>query len=386
MCVSKWVEVVREENVLNTRCTTSRIRFRYMKQDVLHTRRRAILRPTLRATYITVVQSTVIVVVVLFLLGVFSNPKRVNLQILPVKIHESEETDDNDVGSDIIMGFASGYKLRDVSFFIESGLRCTKAHFILFVNSLDDMLGEITHHPRVVFVPILDMGAFHSNPVIQRFYVYDAWLKGFNQSAVGFHLRRILLTDVRDVFFQGDVFEPMTAPGIHVFDEGILLRDEPNYNHGWIRDCQLGGDNVLVRLFDRPIYNGGIIGATNMDLMLAFLKDMFKGLDVGCNDQGWLNVLVSTPSVRSVAIHAHNLTNTGDSWVANCLIHVSDKHTAPVLIDAGERLVNPQGTRVYALIHQGDRYQEVWALRTLQNRSIVTTPLMPLRPFYDFAY
>ena len=309
--------------------------------------------------------------------------------------HNAHETSLPD--ADMIVGFASGYNLRDLEYFIQSAIRCMpEAKLVLFVNQMEDAL--IDHISQIVIVLISSVKLtenFSDSPVIKRFNVYRSWLRDFNQSEYGFKPRKILLTDVRDVFFQGDVFSPMKFNGVHFFAEGLLLRDEQYYNHPWIRDCR--GEDTLQRMLgqEASILNGGVVGASDVLSMLEYLGEMVRGLREGCNDQGWLNILAQQERTLKTPIHIHNLTLDGDSWVSHCLLdwnkmpHLKRaENRAHVNIDALGRLINPRGDIVYAIVHQGDRFNEVWELRNnLPTKGKkLNDPVPPLRWFHNFEF
>ena len=104
--------------------------------------------------------------------------------------------------ANMIMGFASGYNLRDLGYFIQSAIECMpEAKLVLFVNRMEDAL--IKNISQIVIVLISSVRLtedFSDSPVIKRFNVYRSWLNNFNQFEYGFKPRQIFLTDVRDVF------------------------------------------------------------------------------------------------------------------------------------------------------------------------------------------
>jgi hypothetical protein len=91
---------------------------------------------------------------------------------------------------------------------------------------------------------------FHGMPHVTRYFHYGHYLAthpGFSS---------VLLTDVRDVVFQGDGFRSV--------DRGLFVgMENPNltiaseiYNRGWIRDAY--GDAMLERLGDRQVSCSGV--------------------------------------------------------------------------------------------------------------------------------
>ena len=109
-----------------------------------------------------------------------------------------------------------------IVFFTDDGLvpssfTVPRPHMIMFVNASAVPITRTNH--TVI-------------PVIRRFFIYEAWLKEHANE-----FSSVYLADSRDLFFQADLFEPITERGLYFFEEAVSLAHEPFYNQVWIRDC-----------------------------------------------------------------------------------------------------------------------------------------------------
>jgi hypothetical protein len=147
--------------------------------------------------------------------------------------------------------------------------------------------------------------------------------------------------------------------GIHLSCEYWLLQDEPKYNQPWVRDCV--GEEGLQQLVKQGAYviNGGVFGAGNVEDFLDLLRYLIVGIKQGCNDQGYM-IYVGYTMLKDKAVFHHA---SSDVWVTNA---PEGKHGVPVdlTVDAYGRLCNSTG-HPYALVHQGDRFRDLWLLRII---------------------
>lgn len=304
------------------------------------------------------------------------------------------------VKTDIILGMAQGYSSNDINVFVSSFYTWNpKAHLILFTDS--EMEFEGRYSGRLHIISISSVTSDHRSrtlePVIERFSLYLLWIQSsFKDGRLfGFLPGKIFLTDVRDVFFQGDVFKPINDKGLYFFEEGSSLKNEPFYNQRWIKECK--GSSVLQYLIEKNagIINAGVIGASEISYMVQFLKIMVQTLhDTKCNDQGLLNYLIHF-ELPGMKIPLNIMRMTENSWVAHALTEYNPEHPlahpnthmAPIKdiwIDSIQRIVGPHGM-VYAIIHQADRFEALWALRhRIQTPDVNTLnhswlPVLPLK-------
>ena len=101
---------------------------------------------------------------------------------------------------------------------------------------------------------ILSMKSMHLHPFYHiacgRYFIYDSWLRQRRS-----HLDSVLLTDVRDVIFQGDPFAYLNGAGLRCYIEpGVNLGDEP-INTEWMTVAY--GRDICMRYNGRQISCSG---------------------------------------------------------------------------------------------------------------------------------
>jgi hypothetical protein len=250
----------------------------------------------------------------------------------------------------VVMGLCKGYQAHDAEHFIQSFLvHDTYNHMVLFVDDPETFMIPSWKTNRLQLIKIHDTGR---SPVLERFFLYQEWAKNLS-----FIPDYFCMLDVRDTFFQGDVFHPLLQyeNGIHFFAEGYLMKQESQYNHGWVRDCAWGGEKMLSNMSntDFPIFNGGSVLIAGHELLLQFLTKMTEGISLGCNDQGLVNILAFSNAVQPLYLH----TMAVDSWIGHLLVW---ERQAPV--DEANRIYSPAKI-LFAAVHQGVHIPKVWELR-----------------------
>jgi hypothetical protein len=187
----------------------------------------------------------------------------------------------------------------------------------------------------------------------RHFLYYDYLLKH------GRKFRNVLLTDVRDVVFQGDPFEfPM-------YDRIHLAMENPDIPVGacpWTSQWLLAGyaPEVLERLKDKDMSCAGTtLGPVPhimryLDLMLAEIAGMKDAFT--CADQAAHNFLLHDGKLDPV----EKLRNfEGPILTVGSELHYE--------LDEEKRLVNRDGSKI-AIIHQYDRHPQL--LRLFENRTM----------------
>ena len=274
----------------------------------------------------------------------------------------------------VLMAYAVGYSDALLNFFVNSYQSwVTRGRLVLFTADGIWPARVVCRRPASVeFVKIEDhKGVPH---VVRRYFVYAEWLSRRPQS-----YSKIILSDVRDVFFQADPFlrmrEDKGQSGVlYAFAEGVSLRNKPtNNNQRWIRQCRYyGGEASLQQLLSRDasVVNGGVVAASTPEVMLRFLRELVKPLSHGCNDQGAITYIVHVLGPQlGINIVLQPLRK---SFVANALEELNPTHPkahprthlAPLEVfqDALGRILNSDG-EPYAIVHQADRFPALWRLR-----------------------
>jgi hypothetical protein len=165
-------------------------------------------------------------------------------------------------------------------------------------------------------------------------------------TSAGPNVDQVFLTDVRDVFFQRDPFDP-AIDGLEVYleDPSVTLVGEPR-NRKWIRD--LYGRGELRAIGDQVVSCSGTV-AGSRDAILGYLDAMAEEIErhrrpLGSHDQGVHNHLLRRGLLRSA-----NIVANGHGRV------LTMGRVAAFDRDDEGRVVNADGT-VPAVLHQYDRH------------------------------
>lgn len=166
-------------------------------------------------------------------------------------------------------------------------------------------------------------------------------------------IKRVLMCDSRDVYFQRDPFSEWPGDGLHAFEEdrSILIGDCEHHRR-WI--TQLDGSKMLERLSPFPRVCAGTIMADRNSAML-FLKKMVEmtysaaSLNPHDGDQGLFNILVHERLIPGIAVHRN-----GDSSVFT----IGGMPDENILTDAEDFVIKSDGSRI-PILHQYDRNAKI---------------------------
>jgi len=165
---------------------------------------------------------------------------------------------------------------------------------------------------------------------------------------------RVMLTDVRDVFFQSDPFSWIgSEKGVFCFAEvaGRMVGQCPR-NRGMV--MEVFGEEGISQLANRQISCAGTIFGTRKELLdyLEMFLDRglsgkhlwpFKGGDQGIHN--WIVHIENNPSVRLV-------DNEGPVFTMGCVPRKQIRQNS-----LGQ-VINYEGT-VYPILHQYDRFKDL---------------------------
>jgi hypothetical protein len=222
-------------------------------------------------------------------------------------------------------------------------------------NKLRNPLYQLWPYIRPLAAAVRTPNAIHAlciafqNLSIMRFFLYRGFLKSFQG-----RYRNVFLTDLRDVYFQGDPFAKMVGRQLKAFVEETWRTQATDVSSArWLQD--LYGEEMLRRLGDKSlICSGTILGDYEsileyLDAFLLSLPEARSVMRMGL-DQGIHNYLIYTGKLKNVTM---------------CPNRTSEVLTMG-LIKPGEDLPrNEQGQFVdsegtpYAVIHQFDRHEEL---------------------------
>ncbi len=215
----------------------------------------------------------------------------------------------------IVLGLVSAYPLYFIKPFFTS-LKKTgfDGETVIFVNEVSlEVTSYFKAHGIIFFEyelewpylkderlkPFVRVCDRELSPNSMRYLLYEAYLKSNDE-----HIDRILIADVRDVYFQQDPFKFDYSPGISVFLEHVETTiGKQFHNSNWIREAF--GNKVLDNLQDKPISCSGVTIGDYPGMILYFEKML--GLictkkNIPGLDQGIHNYLLHTGQIENATV------------------------------------------------------------------------------------
>lgn len=243
--------------------------------------------------------------------------------------------------SKAVFGYATGYGAATLEPFVRSLRACFEGEIVLAVDDRPDVR-DLAARFRVVTAGAA-VGGWAPHPVVQRFAAYDQWLTERPW------IRDVLLTDVRDVIFQGDPFAG-PANGLEVFteSENSSLGDHA-FNRKHLR--ALVGDSLARSVTARAcICVGTVLGPAGTIsrfcrtlLMLAAIPRSEVGGAFGA-DQAACNL-----AVHLGLVDARIQPNFGR------VATIGDQPSDRLRLNEEGLILNPDGS-VSPIVHQYDRH------------------------------
>lgn len=243
--------------------------------------------------------------------------------------------------TDLVLGYATGYDAAVIGPFVRSLRAVFDGPVALVVDRRDDVAALLAEHGVEAVHPDALPG-WEPHAVVARFAAYVRLMERWPDAV------DVLLTDVRDVVFQGDPFEPAPCR-LEVFnewDDGVLGGHAFNMKHL----SAVAGEEMSAALADRPcLCVGTVIGPRDevirlcrIMLMLAAVPRSEIGGAFGA-DQAAFNLAIHMDLVRAS-------------------IQANYGRVATIGMTPGERLraedgcvMNPDGG-VSPILHQHDRH------------------------------
>jgi len=246
-----------------------------------------------------------------------------------------------------ILGAATGYSLDQVLPFIVSLKRTGyRGRLCLFVWDLDQTTIQLLQKLGAEIYPCQTRKLDKSYTVTGgRFFVFNDFLK-----TIAGKDELVMLTDVRDVFFQENPFEKFSDEGVCFFlEDGQYVADHCNLNSEWI--IKAFHENMLQKLIGKPISCVGVtIG--RIDEIKSYLNSMTNelmelGQDFFGSDQAIHNKMLyfNDKSYRC------KLYDNENKFVKHLGL-VSSKN---IILSDDKKVLNSNG-EVVAILHQYDRH------------------------------
>lgn len=251
--------------------------------------------------------------------------------------------------ANLLIGAISGnYTPNDLTNWVETSLWENCERVLLLYNPTDNILKEYLEKNNIIVItPSFD---FWGNEKSQ--FNYNTGICNFNNSydlihnIRFFHIynflqnntyNKVLITDVKDVYFNEDPFLSLDSTLLTATSEVVLYKDEEwnkehlHYNLGLIG---------LEKLLDKPVYNVGVFGG-GYEIVKEICADIYL-MSVGkykVADQTSYNYLIQT-KYKNRTIFT-NLEN-------NLAVHLH-------VINAGLIDFDLNKIKQYKIIHQYDR-------------------------------
>jgi hypothetical protein len=237
---------------------------------------------------------------------------------------------------DVILGMCGGYTASHIEAFLLTCRRHYSGRIVFFVKDCSDDTKALFHSHDVEAIQADDC----EFPVVDRFQYFREFIRRDERT------ERCLITDTRDVVFQGD---PFALPGEEnelKFYSEAALHSECKASRKWVEE--LYGLDVLHPLLDKPVLNGGTILASRkgaLDFLVRLTGEIERlGVRRFGTDQAALNYLYyfgALPGAQSFR-HGYGEVQT---------LH----HQKAFTFDKNGVLLNCDGTKP-AVIHQYDRH------------------------------
>lgn len=249
-------------------------------------------------------------------------------------------------GPDLVIGYATGYGPKELACFVRSLRAHSQAHIALVASDNPATAAFLAACQVDHWRPPHEAG-WAPHLLIGRFKHYLPILAAYPEA------RRVLITDVRDVAFQGDPF----AEGYGEDQSPIALYCETppgdlgshGANPKWLKS--LIGAPMAETLADKPVVCGGSImgapealGGLIQTLLWLCAIQRSGGLESIGADQAALNVIVHQGLCPAVAVPNHRRVATIG-------------YTLAPGVAADGRLINPDGSQS-PILHQYDRHPE----------------------------
>jgi hypothetical protein len=258
----------------------------------------------------------------------------------------------------LVMGMVSSYPIYYLKpFFVSLKKSGYEGDTVMFVNSLDKPTKGFVKSFCSEIIEYNNSWPYLSNPALNRhipqckfqlspnslrYLLYSALLNSQKQ-----HYTSILISDVRDVYFQKNPFDFSFKKGLSVFmeDKSQTIGTQM-HNRYWIENGF--GKEVVEQLFHKPISCSGVTMG-DIDSMMHYLEKMTHHIctieNIPGLDQGIHNYLIQTESLPTV-----NKYSDDDGPVSTISIFKPKK---AVKIKKG-KVIGSNG-RAVNVVHQYDR-------------------------------
>jgi hypothetical protein len=262
----------------------------------------------------------------------------------------------------IIMGIVSTYPLYYIKPFFTSLKKTGYAgDTVIFTHNIDSRTRTFLLHHKVKVIEYSNNWPFVSDPNLVksipesrdvlspnslRYLLYNAYLQA--HAAEYFH---VMISDVRDVYFQKDPFGFNYPDGVCVFmeDNGTTIGLQ-KHNRYWIETGF--GKEILEEIFNRPISCSGVTIGTST-AMLQYFRNMLSLIcsmkNIPGLDQGIHNYLL----YKSMIPTAHQFED--DAGPVSTISQFKPLHKIKI---KGGKVRGITG-EIISIVHQYDRHNQL---------------------------
>ena len=209
-----------------------------------------------------------------------------------------------------ILATCVGYDLHHVEPFLVSALRnAPSADIVLIARNMGQAFHRFVEvHDRIHVVEFRN-AADNLHPQCSRYFSYLQYL-----SIEGVGYEKVLLADIRDVVFQGDLFAAKWPGDLVVAVEDARVKREP-YNQAWLLDMY--GTLVATFMQDREISCSGTTCGTRkaiLNYLFAMTAELLRqerwtgrvGIEGTGYDQGVHNYLLWKQKLEGAVVDRHH--------------------------------------------------------------------------------
>jgi hypothetical protein len=253
-------------------------------------------------------------------------------------------------GPDLVIGYATGYGAAELALFVRSLRSWFDGRVALYVDPWRTDVSAFLELQGVDRLDPPEQRSWKPHVAVQRFGAYLSGLKSYPEA------RYVLMSDVRDVIFQGPPLAEPVAP-LEFFPEhgGDCLADDFK-NLRWLK--RLFSDKIAAQLRDRPCLCAGTIIGHRAEIerlcrILLFLSAIPRSGVGGAfgADQAAFNLA------------AYLGLCEGAMQPNFCRVATVQRTPAGEICWDGEHVRNPDGS-ISPILHKYDRHPKVAAALT----------------------
>lgn len=250
--------------------------------------------------------------------------------------------------NNLVIGTIYSLGMSDIRIFIESLRASYNGRIVLFVNNLHQNVRDYLLKNNVELIEAMQHQFMHINNY--RFFLYKDFLEKNKAD-------KVFLTDVRDVFFQGDPFEYDSIEGITVSLEDKNIIQTCPCNKNWVLNFY--GNEIYEKIAKNKIICAGTIIGDYQSILSHISKMCSEIQFIGNKNFNLLRIPGADQTAHDVICYLRDKTYSV-SFLDNKESHIMTVgNTDPSLIMINNDIIyNENG--VIKVVHQYDRIESVF--------------------------